>query len=179
MGVEQHSDGSGERRVGELARHVRQAHRHPRAGGHAQLAFGYIEHSRQHRASSREHASRAQGIDHTALAQAFSHKVHELTRAWLQDFGHHAQIEHLRLRIGHLDFGILRNRCHYAVAVLALQLLGVDNGHLQANREIVGKMGAADGNRRRVRDGALEKHGHVGGVRSDVEQADAELAFVG
>ncbi len=71
------------------------------------------------------------------------------------------------------------NRGHDAVAVLALELLGVRHRHLQADGKIVRKMGAADRNRRRMRDGALEKHNQVAGVSADIEQAYAQFALIG
>ncbi len=84
-----------------------------------------------------------------------------------------------RLRVDDFDLGQLRNRGHHGVAILALQLLGLRNRHLQADGEVVGKVRAADGNRRGVRHRALEKHRQIAGVRADVEQAYAQFALVG
>ena len=77
------------------------------------------------------------------------------------------------------DFGVLRNGGDDRVAVLALQLLGLRDRHVQADGEIVGEMRAADGNRAGVGHGAFEENHQVAGVRADVQQAHAQFALVG
>ena len=83
------------------------------------------------------------------------------------------------LRIGDFDLRQLRNRGDHRVAVLPLELFGLRHRHLQADGEIVGEVRAADGNRSRVRNRALEENRQIAGVRADVEQANAQLALVG
>ena len=65
------------------------------------------------------------------------------------------------------------------MAVLAFQILGLRNRHLQNHGEVVSKVRAAHRNRGRVGHRPLKEDRQVTGVGADIQEADAQFALVG
>ncbi len=65
-----------------------------------------------------------------------------------------------------------------STGVFALDALGFRNRRAQTDREIVGEMIAADGNRTRVANHAADEKDQVRAAAADIEQAAAEFALI-
>ncbi len=149
------------------------------AGGNAQQAFGDFEQAGHLCAASGEDAACAEGLENSALAEIVAEQVEQLAGAGLEDLGDDALADEARpSRRRELDLA-LGDGGDDGVAVFALEPLGLGDGDVEAEGEVVGEVVAADGNDRGVGDGALEEDDEFGRARADVDEADAEFALVG
>ena len=102
--------------------------------------------------------------------------MHQLAGARLQNFRNPAAAHDTRANFNLIK---LRDIRHYNISVAALQIFGLGNGGLQANRQIVGEVLSANRNGAGMHHRALEKDHQVAGVAADVQQADAQFPLVG
>src|SRR6185369_8063652 len=179
MSIQEHSDGRRKAEVYELARHIREPHKHSGTGRDAKLAFRYVQHTRKHGSAACEYATSSQCVEHTALAEALFYKIQKLACTWFKNFSHGSQRQSLRVGIGNLYLRFDGHSGHNCVAVLTLQFLSLRHRHLQTYSQIVGKVCPADRNRGRVRHCSFKENCQVTGVCSNVENANPEFALVG
>src|SRR5918994_224110 len=170
-----------EGRTVDVVREAADANRRPAPDGEIKDLLGDLGQPVEDGAAAGEHDPGIERFFVSRTPDFVPHQVEDLFRARLQDLRQDAPRHDACAPAAHARdfhrFVLVHHRRERAPA-LALQLLGVRDGHTETDGDVVGEVITADADDRRVPEAAAFENGDVGRTAADVDQRDAELLLV-
>src|SRR6202521_2038146 len=182
MPVIRHAQHRRKLRLSQKRWHLRHRHWPSETRGFPQDAFRHVKNARKARRPSAQHESSDAVLQNAGVAQIIAQQLEKLAGARPQNLAGHALRHHARRPVSHrrhFDFIALRNQRRDRVAKIFLEGLRVRQPRAHANREIAGKVVAADWDDGSMRDCALLKNDQIARPSTEIDEADSKLAFVG
>src|SRR5580704_2587508 len=182
MPVIRHAQHRRKFRLSQKRWHLRHRHWPSETRGFPQDGFRHVKNAGKARSPSAQHESSDAVLQNAGVAQVIAQQLEKLAGTRPKNFARHALRHHARWPVSdrrHLDFIALGNQRRHRVAKVLLKRLRIRQPRTHADREIAGKVVAADRNHGRVRDRTLLKNDQIARTSPQIDEADAQFTLVG